>query len=330
MNKKIKIVLILIIGIFFIPITIFSQEDNEFSLKKTQEQLALEKENKFLEFQNYFFKALQEKAKENYDKALEALDNCHKIYPDNVAMNFEYAKNYLKLNQNENAAEFIEKVLQQKPKEEYVKIIAIQIYKKLYEYDKAIALQKELAIKKPYFGNGLIYLYIINKEKDKAQNVYLNLEKQKLLDNRKEYFKRVLFRKNKINTPKNTSKKDKNSITFEKQAFQKNKSFKNLKTLLEKEMQLKKYNELVIDSSEGLSLFPAQPYVYYINGKALNLTKKFKKAIESLETGLNFIVENNDLEANFYEQLSIAYLGIKNKEKATKYKEKALALRKTN
>ncbi len=330
MNKKIKIVLILIIGILFIPITIFSQEDNEFSLKKSPEQLALEKENKFLEFQDSFFKAIQERAKENYDKAIEALDNCHKVYPNNVAVNFEYAKNYLELNQNENAAEFIEKVLQQKPKEEYVKIIAIQIYKKLHEYNKAITLQKELVVKKPHLENGLIYLYIINKEKDKARKAYLNLEKQQLLDNRKDYFKRILFKKKKVNKPKLTSEKNENSITLEKQAFQKNKNFKNLKALLEKELQLKKYTELVIDSSEGLSLFPAQPYVYYINGKALNLTQKFKKAIESLETGLDFIVENNTLEANFYEQLSIAYLGIKNTPKATKYKQKALALRKAD
>ncbi len=330
MNKKIKIARILVIGILFIPIAIFSQEDNEFSLKKTPEQLVLEKEKKFLQFQDSFFKAIQERAKENYDKAVEALDNCHKVYPDNAAMNFEYAKNYLKLNQNENAAEFIEKVLQQKPKEEYVKLIAIQIYRKLYEYDKAIALQKELAAKKPHFGNGLIYLYLVNKEKNKAREVYLDLEKQQLLDNRKDYFKRVLFRKKKVNTPENTSEKDENSITFEKQTFQKNKNFKNLKALLKKELQLKKYTELVVDSSEGLSLFPAQPYVYYINGKALNLTQKFKKAIESLETGLDFIVENNSLEADFYEQLSIAYLGIKNTTKATKYKQKALTLRKTN
>lgn len=330
MNKKIKIALTLVIGILFIPITIFSQEDNEFSLKKTPEQLVLEKEKKFLQFQDFFFEAIQERAKENYDKAIEALDNCHKVYPDNAAMNFEYAKNYLKLNQNENAAEFIEKVLQQKPNEEYIKLIAIQIYRKLYEYDKAIALQKELAAKKPHFGNGLIYLYLINKEKDKARDVYLDLEKQQLLDNRKDYFERVLFRKKKVNTPKITSKKDENSIIFEKQAFQKKKNFKNLKALLEKELQLKKYTELVVDSSEGLSLFPAQPYVYYVNGKALNLTQKFKKAIESLETGLDFIVENKDLEANFYNELSIAYLGIKNTTKATKYKQKALALRKTN
>jgi len=302
----------------------FAQNDNEFSLIKTPEQKELEKEEKYLNFQKFFFKALKERAQENYEKAILALDDCNTIYKDNVAVNFEYVKNYYDLKQYDNALDFVNKVLQQKPKERYVLEMAVKINKSLRNFNDAIELEKKLVKINPDYKNALVYLYILNNQKEQARKVYQELKKEQLLDNRKDYFKRILFK------TKNTEKKknvftDVNSIAFEKQQFKRQKSFKNLKALLKKEIKLQKYKELVVDSSEGLSLFPAQPYVYYVNGYALNKQKRYKDALNSLKEGLDYVLdEDKTLKNKFYKELTIAYQGLGDQKNYKKYSSKII------
>ncbi|HFS68044.1 MAG TPA: hypothetical protein ENK67_07520 [Flavobacteriia bacterium] len=301
----------------------FSQKENEFSLIKTPEQKEKEDEESYLKFQDFFFKALKERAKENYDKAIEALDDCNQIQPENIAVDFEYAKNYYNLKQFDNASLFIEKTLKQKPEEFYVLEMAVKINRQSHNYDKAIFYQKKLVAKNPDQKNTLLYLYILNEKLDKARITYTSLEKEQLLDNRKDYFKRILFKT--IAQKKTTKNSTENSLAFEKQQFNKEKSFQNLKTLLEKEKQLQNYNELVIDSSEGLLLFPAQPYVYLMNGLALNKLNRFNEAIESLENGLDYILEEDKkLQQKFFKQLVISYKGIGDRKNEKLYQNKLI------
>ena len=72
-----------------------------------------------------------------------------------------------------------------------------------------------------------------------------------------------------------------------------------------------------------LALFPAQPLVYFMNGKALNNKNQFKKAIQSLQNGIDFVIDNNEIEAKFYLEIARAYEGLNNPEKVKTYKKKA-------
>jgi tetratricopeptide (TPR) repeat protein len=305
-----------------VNINSFSQDDNEFSLIKTPEQKEREEEKKYLNFQKFFFNALKERAQENYDKAITELDNCQTIYPNNVAVNFEYVKNYYDLKQYNNALDFINKVLPKKPKESYVLELAVKINRNLRNYNDAILINKKLIALNPIHKNTLVYLLILNKEKEKAIKIYKELEKEQLLDNRKDFFKRMLFKKSVVKNNNNIVI-DNNSIALEKEQFKKEKTFENLKKLLEKEKKLEKHNELVIDSSEGLSLFPAQPYVYYINGFALNKQKRYKDALNSLKESLDYVLdENQKLKNDIFKQIAISYKGLGEMEKAKKYTNK--------
>ena len=75
------------IGILLIPLMNFSQED----LTSTEEYL---EEQQDINFQTFFFEALQQKAIGNFDKAIFALEACHNIESENVAVLFEMSKNY--------------------------------------------------------------------------------------------------------------------------------------------------------------------------------------------------------------------------------------------
>ncbi|MCC1485597.1 tetratricopeptide repeat protein [Winogradskyella immobilis] len=103
--------------------------------------------------------------------------------------------------------------------------------------------------------------------------------------------------------------------------------FKLLKDVLLLQIDLKRYKEAVTQSEDALELYPAQPILYLVNGVANNNIGKPKKAIESLETGLDFLIENPKMEADFYTQLSIAYKLDNNITKSETFTKKAQALR---
>lgn len=70
-------------------------------------------------------------------------------------------------------------------------------------------------------------------------------------------------------------------------------------------------------------LFPTQPQFYYYAGLANNQLKAFKKAATYLESGLDFIIDDQALEINFNIQLGEAYNGLGDNNKKEKYFTKA-------
>ena len=79
-------------------------------------------------------------------------------------------------------------------------------------------------------------------------------------------------------------------------------------------------------SEEGIGLFPAQPFVYLMKGKALNYQKNYKKALTTLENGIDFVIEDN-MEADFYKEMAISYKGLGNSKEEKKYNEKSRKLK---
>ena len=328
MNRFKKITLFFLFGIFIFPKQSFGQE---FTLKETPEMKEKKEEEQYLNFQKYFFEALHQKAGEDYNKAIESLDYCKAIYPENAALNFEYAKNYLKLKDYDNAVFFDEKALLKKPDNIHILEHLKEAYRLQHDYKNAIAIQKKLVALKPSKENGLVYLYINNNQKDKAKTAYLKLEKLGLLDLRKSYFKRVLFPEKVKKRTKNVVVKEVvNNNTAQNNTVKNDKSYKSFLKLLAQEEQANQFELLVKDSEEALSLFPAQPLLYLKNAKAQNTLNKYKKALLALDSGLDFIIDNDKMLADYYEQMQIAYLGLGQNAKATKYQNKALALRKSN
>jgi tetratricopeptide (TPR) repeat protein len=70
-------------------------------------------------------------------------------------------------------------------------------------------------------------------------------------------------------------------------------------------------------------LFPTQPQFYYYAGLADNQLKNYKKAATILESGLDFVVDDEALEINFTIQLGEAYNGLGDNAKKEKYFTKA-------
>ncbi len=76
-------------------------------------------------------------------------------------------------------------------------------------------------------------------------------------------------------------------------------------------------------ASELVDTFPNQPEYYYFAGKSNHLLKKYKTAIDFLESGLEFVVENKDLELDFLNQLILVSKELGNTKKGDEYLARA-------
>ncbi len=87
--------------------------------------------------------------------------------------------------------------------------------------------------------------------------------------------------------------------------------------------------DVLAKKSESLQeLFPSQPQFYYYAGLAYNQLGQFKKAKDSLESGLDYVVDDIALEINFNIQLGEACAGLGDLKKKENYFLKADALMK--
>ncbi len=72
-----------------------------------------------------------------------------------------------------------------------------------------------------------------------------------------------------------------------------------------------------------IQIYPTQPEFYYYLGLANNQKGAYKKAKDTLESGLDFVIENPKLEINFNIQLGEAYNGLGDMKKKDYYFSKA-------
>src|SRR5690606_42105561 len=92
------------------------------------------------------------------------------------------------------------------------------------------------------------------------------------------------------------------------------------------QLDLNQYENAIKRSNAALEVFPAQPIFYLVNGVAQNQLKQAKKAIKTLESGLDYLTDDPKMEADFYKQLSIAYKQDNNIAKSEAFAKKAAAL----
>ena len=84
-------------------------------------------------------------------------------------------------------------------------------------------------------------------------------------------------------------------------------------------MQSEDFQGLQQLSQEALESYPAQAYFYYAQGYALNRTEQHEKAVETLEVGLDFLIDDASLEKNIYQELVDGYTALNNAVKANMY-----------
>ena len=286
-----------------------------------------------LKFQEYFFEALKDYATNNYKKAIENLEVCYQIDSVNMAVEFEFSKNYYLLKEYYLAELFVEKALKRELNNSHLLKHKILVLKAQQKYKDAIETQKQLITIKPSASEGLVLLYIQNKEFNKAEDLISEIEEKALGTLRLKRFKLYIENRKKTSekVANSTSKLTENSsIDVLTKKFNETKDYKILLEILSYDVKNSLFDKLYTHSKEGLELYPAQPILYQLNGFALNRLKKYNEAIDVLTTGIDFVIDNNKMELSYYNELIISYQGINNKQLALKYKLKADKLKEAN
>ncbi|MFO7720246.1 MAG: hypothetical protein R6W85_07385 [Gillisia sp.] len=413
------------------------------------------------EFQEYFFEALKQKAIENYEKAIVALQKCEGLQPENAVVHFELGKNYKALKKYEQAISSLQKANRLQPNQEWVLVELMDAfyYDKDYEQATLIA-QKLLPFNSKYYENlanilfedqqydtlikllnkldselglteyrtglrqqiyaltentsgqiqvlldaiklnpenernylNLIFVYSEQDMQEEAFEIAKNMEKSfptskvvhlalykfhldsgettealnsmklileaeeidpvskfKVLNDfllfvnenpsyedellevaevfsKAESSPEIYQRFGEYYLIKNQKEK---ALGYFELGIEKNlDNFDLLRNTLLLQVDLLKLDNALKLSEKAIEIFPAQPILYLIQGAALNKKKEFTEALEILTFGLDYLIDDQILTAEFFDQLSITYTGLGNAEKATEFSEKSTQIKKS-
>jgi tetratricopeptide (TPR) repeat protein len=90
------------------------------------------------------------------------------------------------------------------------------------------------------------------------------------------------------------------------------------------------FEGMLKSSEEALTYFSTDPLFYYFNGVANKWFKNYNEAINSLNMGVEFILDNNMLLLEFYSSLADSYHAIKEHKLSDEYYEKSLEIDSNN
>ena len=445
--KKSVYNLLLIFGLLCSPFCAVSQID----FNKTPTDDLGEYSNNF---QTYFYEALKQKGIENYDRAIEYLQKCVDINPNEATLYFELGKNYNKLKNFALAEIALQKALELKPGEVWILDELYYVYIQQKEYDKAVNTIKILVKYQPKYKEDLANIYAQTKDYDNALKTLDELDESfgvtkererlrnkiyKLTGNQKALignieakiqakpqdetnYLKLIYRYSENNQPDkafktaqellvvkpdsklvhlalykfyldnndpdnavksmkivvNTKEIDPKSkskvlrdfvkfvsknpqyetdlvevttqvtegasnldlgnyyyrkgeknkaLGYYKEAYKtESQNFSLIKQIVLLHIDLENYKEALKLSDEAIEIYPAQPILYLLNGVTLNALNRPKEAVDTLEIGVDYIIEDVKMEKDFYLQLSKAYTALNNLDKAQTFKIKASKL----
>jgi len=257
--------------------------------------------------------------------------------------------------QNAEISNLIDQI-KKNPKEESNYINLIFLYSKAEETDKALEVAKQLAKEVPtseWAQVSLFKVYIDGNQADKAikaMNVILSSSKidskikhrtlnefliyvNKNPQYAPELEKAIAYFDNdkEIDVAKEIGKfyhskgQFENAIKYYEKDLKSN-SDTDRETnllLLEAYTQAKQFEPMTKRAMNMIEVYPSQPQFYYYAGLGNNQLQQFKNAKTVLEMGLDYVVDDKTLEANFNIQLGEAYNGLGDAKKKEEYFLKA-------
>lgn len=121
----------------------------------------------------------------------------------------------------------------------------------------------------------------------------------------------------------NKKKSDKAIHYFEKSLLKQKDDILVIELLLESYAEKNQFDKVSRKAEDFLELYPTHARLYFYAGMAQNQMKNYKKAIGILNSGMDFVAGDIDLEINFNIQLGEAYNGLGDQTKKYTYFNKA-------
>jgi tetratricopeptide (TPR) repeat protein len=170
-------------GMFVIPTTLLAQGE-------PKDTLALA-ENKFEES---FYESLKQKGIENYDKAIESLEKCKDIQPENGIVYFELGKNYYSQKKYKDAYDNFEKAAKIDPKNRWAWVGMYDVCYDTRDFNQAIIIVEKLTEFKSDYKEDLVSLYMNTQQFDKALDLINQLNETVGKSEKRELYKADILR----------------------------------------------------------------------------------------------------------------------------------------
>jgi tetratricopeptide (TPR) repeat protein len=294
------------------------------------------------------------------EKAIEALNKAEKLMGKREDIIFQKYRIYSFLKKHDKALEEIQSLLNQNPNEPRYYGIMAEIFEEMGQSEKALEYYHKVLELDPQ--NGMVHLSLAEyykakrnelKRKEELQkafqspNIPIDIKMQILLeyldqpakteeayelleiliavhaDEAKAWsiYGDFLVRDNKTIEARDKFRK---AVALEKNVF----PIWNEICILNS--QLQDNESLYNESRTAMELFPTQPGFYYFNGFAAMQKNLYKEASETLQEGLNYVIGNKALQAEFYQLLGDCYHKLQEHKKSDEYYDKALAINPDN
>lgn len=299
MLQRIKNILIGV-TLWGIPLGIYAQEETgsaELFLEEYTDQ-----------FQECFFEALKQKGIGNYDKAINQLLKCREFSPNQLVINYELARAYLADKQYLEAQDFALRAINAQPENIWVLNTLLDVIKA--QGNDLELIKEQVPEDNKIFKKNLASLYFERKEYAKAQKVLKELPntvfkeqlERKIGDSLLKQRKVTESTKVVINIPENPL----DALRLELEALKQAEQFEQLETRAE----------------EALESYPTQPWIYYLYGSALFKNGKAAEASSILESALDFLLDDVELQQKIYQELVVVFKALGNTSKANMYLSK--------
>ena len=100
--------------------------------------------------------------------------------------------------------------------------------------------------------------------------------------------------------------------------------------LLRMDLMLEKYDHLAEYGKRATELFPEQPVLYLFTGLGYFQQKKYEEAVKAFNGGVKLVVNNDELEAEFYMYLGDTYHSLMDTVQSDKAYQKSLQIKSDN
>lgn len=298
---------------------------------------------------------------QEYDKALETLDELDAKYGSNSYRTSLRRQIYARTNNTGAQVENLKESIASNPDIEQNYLNLIYIYSDQGNEEEAFKVAQELLQTNP--GSSLahlaLYKFYLNKGEPEAAIASMDIvfeseeidaeTKFKVLNDflnyvqeNPQYEDQLIKAAGKLreweNAPKLFEqlgeyylKKDnkENALKFFELGLEEDPTnFQLVKNTLILQLDFSKFEAARDLSENSLEVFPTQPLLYLFSGVALNKLSDFQNAEKKLKEGLDYLIDDREMEGDFYLQLALSYEGMKDQSKAEEFRKKAVNLKK--
>lgn len=144
-------------------------------------------------FQEFFYESLKQKGIENYDRAVNSLQQALQLKPDEATLYHEIGKNYFFQKKYVEAENYIKQAIEKDNSNKYFYLSLYDVYYQTKNYPKSIEIVQKLIgfndKRKFEFQDDLVSLYMYTEQFDKALTLIEELEKTTSYDPVREMYK---------------------------------------------------------------------------------------------------------------------------------------------